>query len=258
MNRKLILILLSLPWASPLRAAEPELKGTPSELSAYLSTVPGVVQLNAEGEVRIQADRAVVMLAVTTENKSMGDAIKLNQELRGKVARFLNERGVKGEHIQSSRFSSFPRTGTWSSKVKSYRVENVLRVTAQDEAEFQIIASTPDNFPEVSYVGVTFDHSEMEAQRAQALAQACDNVLRRKKVLEEKFGLKLSPRQITEGRPAVAPVLLTAGLRERMADPTAPTALAATALPRGEEGFAGFGELIFKTTVTVEYTATNP
>ena len=91
MNRKLILILLSLPWASPVRAAEPELKGTPSELSAYLSTVPGVVQLNAEGEVR-----------------------------------------------------------------------------------------------------------------------------------------------------------------------TAPTALAATALPRGEEGFAGFGELIFKTTVTVEYTATNP
>jgi uncharacterized protein YggE len=70
--------------------AEPELKGTPSELSRYLKDVPmreapRIVSITGEAEVRVPAEQAVVTLKVTTENKSLHEALRLNQEARGKV-----------------------------------------------------------------------------------------------------------------------------------------------------------------------------
>jgi uncharacterized protein YggE len=54
----------------PRSRAEPEIKGSPTELTRYLSlsTVTG------EGEVKVPADRAIITLKVTTDSRSLADA----------------------------------------------------------------------------------------------------------------------------------------------------------------------------------------
>src|SRR5207253_5645799 len=65
------------------------------------------------------------------------DALQANEELRRKLANFLKERGIDGDRIQASRFSSTQKHGVFSEKVKSHRVDNVIKVTVQSEQEFQ-------------------------------------------------------------------------------------------------------------------------
>ena len=104
---------------APMASAEPELKGSPTELAAYLAGVQRIVKVAAEGEVIVQADRAVTTLKVTTEAKSLQQALKSNQEARAKLAAFLEERGIKPDQIQASKFSSTPKYGMFSEKAKS-------------------------------------------------------------------------------------------------------------------------------------------
>ncbi len=176
--------------------AEPELKGTPSELSQYLQNVPireapKSISIAGEAEVRVPADQAVITLKVTTENKSLHEALQLNQEIRGKMIAHLKSNGMAAERVHASKFSSTPRFGLFGEKAKSYKVENLVRITVEDEREFQLTASTVDSFPEVQFVAADFEVKDKEAMRAKAVAQACDNANKRKSMVEEKLGLSL-------------------------------------------------------------------
>ena len=121
--RKLVFLSLFLLVGS--RAfAEPELKGTAPELAQYLAGVPKTVRIFGEGEVRSPADRAIVSLKVTTENRSRQEALQANQDLRGKILSHLKKQGVPAERVHASKFSSTPKFGLFSEKAKSYRVES--------------------------------------------------------------------------------------------------------------------------------------
>ena len=90
---KIPMILAALLTTVALRA-ETELKGNPNELKAYLAGLPSTVNISGEGEVKVVADRARVTLKVRTENKSLVDSLRMNQEMRGKVASLLKENGI--------------------------------------------------------------------------------------------------------------------------------------------------------------------
>jgi len=49
--------------------AEPELKGTPVELTAYLSGIPSTINAIGNSTMNANADKAVVTLVVKTENE---------------------------------------------------------------------------------------------------------------------------------------------------------------------------------------------
>src|SRR5438876_758256 len=66
-------------------SAEPELKGSPTEVAAYLVTLPKTVSVAGESEIKVQADRAIINLKVTSENKSLQEALRVNQEIRNKI-----------------------------------------------------------------------------------------------------------------------------------------------------------------------------
>ena len=134
---------LGLLLIQPL-SAEPELKGSAGELAAYLATVPRTVSVTGESELKVQADRAVIGLKVTTENKSLQDALRNNQEIRTKMANLLKDRGLSPDRIQGSRFSSTPKYGLFGEKAKSYRVENILKIMVHDDKEFQATAHLVD------------------------------------------------------------------------------------------------------------------
>ena len=163
--------------------AEPELKGSPAELAQVIAAIPKTVQVGGESEIRIPASRAVVNLIVVTESKSLQEALRLNSEARTRATAELKQAGIPLEKIQASRFSSTPKFGMWSDKAKSYRVENTLRISIQDEKEFRSVAKVVDTIVEANFAGVEFEYADQEAIKAKAIAQACENAESRKKNL---------------------------------------------------------------------------
>src|SRR5207249_9341418 len=91
--------------------AEPELKGNATELSQYLANVPKTVLISGEAELRVPADQAVITLKVTTENRSLQEALHLNQDVRNRLSAYLKNHGVPNDRIRPSRFSSTPKFG---------------------------------------------------------------------------------------------------------------------------------------------------
>jgi uncharacterized protein YggE len=253
---KSILIVFALSTATIL-AAEPELKGTPAELASYLSGLPKLVSIIGESEVKVPADRAVVALKISSESKSLQESLRLNQEARGRVAAFLKENGFGTNQIQAARFSSTQKYGIFAEKAKSHRVDNFLKITVRDEKEFQTVANTVDRWPEVQFLGIDFEHTNKEALKARAQAQACDNAGERKKLFEEKLGVKLTAKRFTEAMVVpVQPDRKYYGASYASGSRFDKT----TSIPgqkSGEEGIeefgSPFGELVFSARITVEY-----
>jgi uncharacterized protein YggE len=233
--------------------AEPELKGRPSELAGYLAGLPPTVSISGEGEVKAQADRAILTFKVTTDAKLLHDAVQANQELRRKMAEFLKEHGVEPARIQAGRFSSTEKHGTFSDKVKGYRVENLVKVTVLNEQEFQSAAEISARFPDVTYLNVEFEHSDKEKLKTTAASQACENAERRKQMFEQKLGLRLSPRRFFDAYPQVSNNRFITGV----AGGTAPSFVTGTfsspADIEARESATAFGELVFRAHVTIEY-----
>jgi uncharacterized protein YggE len=254
-------LLLSLASTLSVSAAT-ELKGSPEELSGYLAGLPQIVSLTGEGEVKISADRAEITLKVTTENRSLHDALRVNQDIRGRLAAFLKENGFNADQIQGARFSSTPKFGMFSEKAKSHRVDNFVKITVRDEKEFQIVAGTVDRWPEVQFVGVEMQHSGKETIKSRAQAMALDKAAERRKLFEEKLGVKLVAKRFVDFNVEPRPVERNRqyyGLRYSTSSGdsgpgiqggSSPT-LAAAARETMDE--SPFGELMFTARVTVEY-----
>lgn len=250
-------ICLSLFLSGSTLFAEPELKGSAAELSAFLNGVSKTVVVSGESELKVEADKASVSLRVRTENKSFRECLRLNQEIRSKVIAFINERGMKADRIQSAKFSSTPKHAVFGDKVKSYEVENFFKVTVLDEKEFQIVAAAADNWPEVHYEGAEFEYADKEAAKMKALRQACENATARKKVFEEALGIKLLPKKFSEIDSVKTPGSINAPgyslsyanlPKESLSDrnETAPGTISET--------MSSFGEMTFKANIAVEYS----
>lgn len=119
MWKSITLVSLCL-FAIQLRA-EPEIKGSPAELTTYLAGVPKLVSITGESELKVTADRALISLKVVIENKSLQDASRANQEIRARILRTLAEQGVPNERVKASKFSSTPKYGVFREKARSYR-----------------------------------------------------------------------------------------------------------------------------------------
>jgi uncharacterized protein YggE len=236
--------------------AQPELKGSPESLATYLAGQQAQASLMGEAEVKVPADRAVVTLRLTSEHKSLKEASQASQQLRASLTAYLAEQGIGADRVQSAKFSSTPRTGPWSDKVKSYRVESQVDVTVHDDKEFQAAAASVDKWTDVAYAGVKFEHSDKEAMKLKAIGQACDRAMARKKAYEEKLGVKLSVKRFNEAgefRPIAVDNVLTSGLRAQAGTTHSYGKLASPAMfPASEEPTAAFGELLFKARVIIE------
>ena len=256
MRKLLIAGLMMLAWARI--EAEPELKGTPADLSQYLAGVPKAVTVTGEAEVRVPADYAWVSLKVSTDSKALQEALRANQEVRARLVNLLKKQDIPAERVAASKFSSTPKFGLFGEKAKSYRVDNVVKVKVLDEKELQAVSSAVDSWPEVQFVGVDFEHTDKEGQKAKAMGLACDNANERKKVFEQKLGLTLTPKGFSGGAVAQNKPMITTGYRgdsygsaSKSPGPSGVSRLPES--PQMEETVSSFGELVYTVSVTVEY-----
>ena len=240
--------------------AEPELKGLPSELKQFLNLGPKTITLTSEAEVRAAADRALVSLRVITENKSLQEALRANQELRGKLLADFKKAGIDAERVQGAKFSSTPKFEAFKEKAKSYRVENVVKIKVQDEKEFQAVAAAVDAWSEVQYGGVEFEHAEKTALKAKAIAQACDNAMQKKKLFEDKFGLSLVPVKFSGDTvaeklpPQFGRYADSSGYSRQLSSSSLATPIPNVVVAQDEEFGSSFGEVVYTIEIAVEYT----
>ncbi|MGZ4961597.1 MAG: SIMPL domain-containing protein [Limisphaerales bacterium] len=243
--------------ASPV-FAEPELRGSPTELTQYLKDIPKTVSVVGTAEVKVQADRAVVSLSVRTEDKLLATALRANQKLRAEILSSLNQKGLKSDQIKASQFSQTPKYGLFGDKAKSYVVENTVKVTVHNEKEFQAVAGVVDSVNEARYLGVEFEQTDKVTYKNKALAEACDKASEKKQLLESKFGFKLVAQKMSEGV-KVTPVgtqlaqYAEYGSSSRSSKAVGVTSISGSTSDGGDEGGANFGELIYTGEVTVEY-----
>ena len=259
-----ITIILSSLLATTHLLAETEIKGTPGELSNYLPGIPKSVAITGEAEVRSPADKATVSIKVTTESKALHDTLRSNQDLRAKLVDFLQKKGIPPDRVKASRFSSTPKFGLFGDKAKSYRVDNFVKVTVQDERELQIAASAVDSWSEVQFLGAEFEHIDKDTLKVKAVADACENAEKRRKLFEQKLGFKLVPTRFSGGTvsqrtpatPVDYPGLSYAGkMGSRGLTPLSsagPSATVGDATTLHEE-VSSFGELVYTAEVTIEY-----
>lgn len=255
MSKSTIISILLL--AGFTAVADPEIKGTAADLAQFLNNVPKTVLVEGEAEVRVPAHRAVLSLKVTTENKSLQEALRANLELRGTLADYLKGLGIPAERIQASKFSSTPKFGIFSEKAKSYRVENVIRVSVQDEKEFQNVAGAVDKWTQVQFNGVEFEYADKELQKQNAIAKACDNASDQKKIYEGKFGLKLMPVGLGQNEVIQRDTAQNKyyGSRAYGGTPVATLAVTESIVKPApaEDSEASFGEITYRATVAVQY-----
>lgn len=254
------LAVIAVAAVSATAFAEPEIKGPPSELAAYLSTLPGTVQIVGEGEIKIPADRAIVSLRIDSENKSLAEAIKLSHGVRARLTAFLKEQGIGADRLQPAPFSSTQKQAIFSDKVKSHKVSTLVKVATHNEQEFQAVTKSVDQFTEVTYVRAEFEHSDKDALKTKASGKACEDAERQKRTYEEKLDVKLVPKSIRDIQQMPLPQLRgqygawVTGEAESSYSARALTKLPMMPQVEAVEEETPFGELVFNARVAVEYS----
>ena len=152
--------------------AEVELTGSPRELSGYLTDIPQTVSITGNAERKVPADRAIIHLEVTTESRSMDEALALNKTLRQQITTKLLSAGLTKERIKAAQFSSTPESGIFTDKIRSYKVENTMKITTTSEAEFQAVAALIDAYKEVEYKTTEFELSNRKEIERQLLGES--------------------------------------------------------------------------------------
>lgn len=194
--KRLFTLLLIL---TPALFAEPELTGSPAELTGYLQDIPQTVRITGTAEKKLPADRAIIHLKVTTESRSMSDALSANRTLRADITKTLLLAGLATNHIEAAQFSSTPESGFFSDKIRKYTVKNTMKATVINEDEFRAVASLIDLHEEVSYEKTDFDLSTKKEAERLLLAEACRDAIAKKNLYETELQVSLSPHRFYEG-----------------------------------------------------------
>jgi uncharacterized protein YggE len=250
--RNLIIVCVVVLVVGSTAFAEPELKGTPSELTAYLQSLPKSITLTGESKVEVQADKAIVEISIKTENSSLETCLKSNQALRASITAKLGEAGIPADKIAAEKFSSTPRYGLFGDKPNKYEVRNLVKITVTDEKDFQQIAKIVDQHQEVEYQGLNFKHSNEKELKKQATEKAFDDLLKKKAEYESKLGITLTPRSFSEQLLLLPQEQVMSGKGGAVRSSSVWSYAKKAALSE-EETASPFGELVFTANVSGEF-----
>lgn len=230
--------------------AEVELNGNPQELTAYLSTIPETVMIEGRAEKKLPADRAIIQLKITTEDKSMDASLAANRRLREEITAKLLAAGVTTNRIQAAKFASTPETGFFSDKVRSYKVQNTMKATVVNEAEFRVVAALVDAHKEISYADTEFELSTKKDVEKALLAEACQDATAKKAIYEAGLNVALTPVRFHDGavRTAAPEQMYGERMLLKKAAPLSMADAASSYAPPVQ-----FDEIVFNASITVEY-----
>lgn len=196
MNRLLSLSLAataaaSLAGFSNSSLAQAQLSGTPDELREFLHPRPNTVNINGEGELTAYKDIAKISLMVTSEERSLSEAMEVNQALRQELIEEFVAAGIPAEDINNSKFSSSPQFGLFGRNPNSFEVSARMEIEVSSEEHLQLLAAAADENDEVEFESTEFEHSDEDAFEDQVREMALQDVMAQKAYYESSLGLEL-------------------------------------------------------------------
>ncbi len=186
-------VLIAISLVSMAANAAPELRGNPQELEQYLQSGTRTVSIRKTATETAYTDRARISLVVTTRDRLLAEAIRMNQEKRRSTIRDFVDGGISIDEIRSSKFSTSPQFGWFGSKPNSFEVVNTIIVTVESEKQFQLVAAMADQHKEISFSRTEFEHSLKEEFEKKVRQQAMDHVMEERGFYESRLDLVLKP-----------------------------------------------------------------
>jgi uncharacterized protein YggE len=239
--------------------AEPDITGKPAELAAFLETKAKTVAVAGEAEIKVPVDKAMASLRIVSEHRSFAEALQRNNELRANVVSALKRSGIPEDQLKGARFSSTPNYSVFSDKAKSYRVENLIRVTVTDDKEFLAVATTVDSLADVHFAGIEPEPGDIALHKKKALEAALKNASERRTLIEQGTGLVLKADSVTG-------INIGLGYPEHMRLRYGSSSMGRAPAQTSSSSFSpepsplagGLGEFVVTATVTVTCKATSP
>lgn len=237
--------------------AQPQLSGTPDELREFLVPRPNVVNISGEGELSSYKDVVKVSLVVTTESRTLNEAMSLNHDLRQRlIGEFLGA-GIPEADINNAKFASSPQFGLFGRTPNRFEVTARLEVSVSSETHLQLLAAAADNNNEVKFEDTEFEHSLEDDFEDQVRELALQDVMEQKAYYESSLGLQLKAVNFYYGGVVRTPCAMpkVAMYQEMASDQalrgaTASMAAAPAVTP-------SFDEVEYKTSVTVVFEIVN-
>ncbi len=186
-------VLIALVLFSATAAAAPELRGSPQELEQYLQSETRTVSIRQTATENAYTDRARVSLTVTTEHKSLAEAIRLNRSLRLRTIQEFSAAGISSDDIRASKFSTSPQYGWFGKAPSSFEVINTIVVVVESEEQFQAVAAVADRQKEIQVSQTEFEHSQKDEFEKKVRQKAMDKVMEERQFYETQLGLSLRP-----------------------------------------------------------------
>lgn len=251
MNKTLATLLL-FTLSSTLHAAT-ELSGNPDELSHYLLDQRKIVTLNGSATEEVEADTAIVAITVRTKESKLNDALQENEKARKAIKDNLQQAGIPGDRIKSSKFSSTPNYGWFKEKPSSYEISNEVKITISSEEQLRAVAKIVDAQKDVLMGATEFKDSQKEGNEQKALQKALGAIKSKQKLYEQSLGITLAPVRVidqnvyAQGAPRIRP---QARAYEKMSDNA--TAMVMSEAPMEQES-ADFGAIIYSANSAVEF-----
>lgn len=181
----------SLAGFSHSSLAQAQLSGTPDELREFLHPRPNTVNINGEGELTAYKDMAKISLMVTSDERSLSQAMEVNQALRLELIQDFVAAGIPQEDINNSKFSSSPQFGLFGRNPNSFEVSARMEIQVSSEEHLQLLAAAADENDEVEFESTEFEHSEEDAYEEQVREMALQDVMTQKAYYESSLGLEL-------------------------------------------------------------------
>ncbi len=191
-------ILMFLALNGLFANAEPEIKGTPSELQLFLHPQGSIVTLKGEGKETAFSDKAIINLIITTKAKKLADALNLNTTLKNKIIQIFIDAGIKDADINTSKFSTSPQFGWFGKEPKSYEIVNRLAVGIYTSDQMQAVATVTDQHPEIQLSGTEYEHTKKTEFEEKVKQKALDDVMKQKTKYEKALGFKLIPIRLRD------------------------------------------------------------
>ncbi|NMP17743.1 SIMPL domain-containing protein [Thalassotalea sp. Y01] len=188
MNLKLIGIAALCSFSA---IAEPELKGSPSELKSFFHPDVKTISITQSAEEIAFKDVAVISMLITTEDKKLAMSLQKNTKLRNDISATLTADGIHSDQIKNSKFSTSPDYGWFGDKPDNYKVANTVTVRIDNELGFQSIAKIVDAYDEVTLINTDYEHSEKDVYIQKTKQNALNKVLAQKDFYVQSLGIDL-------------------------------------------------------------------
>ena len=233
--------------------SQPQLSGSPDELRGFLYPRPNTVNISGDAELTAYKDIARVSLLVSTEARSLNQAMAMNQDLRSELIAQFTAAGIAAGDINNSKFASSPQYGLFGRNPSSYEVSARLDVEVSSEQSLQLLAAAADEHDEVEFESVEFDHSAEEEFEDQVRELALSDVMEQKSFYEDTLGLELRAINFFYGgiRQMARAMPMAMAAQEMAVDTVG--GLAASSVASAAAVAPSFDEVEYQTSVTVVF-----